>query len=279
MPGLDEMWSAAQRRSSAPSISGSSAPRVSGSLGAATGARAVPGDGDPGPQRQFHRRRPDARPRRRKLGPGHAPRRRRPAARRQQQPRHDGGPLYGSLPRPVPRRTSSQTSNGGDPFTEAGFTGWFDLDHGNDVISLGGRLGGVGRPVRADRDAVAASRRRADRWPVDLCQNTGDAAVVYVPRVGAGHRRDADERATTAAVLLDPDGALVSMAVGLGKRDGVAAAQRRPARRSRRRLYHVHGVPADPGRAVLRLVARRSVPARRGGAAPRPAAGPESPAR
>ncbi len=111
------------------------------------------------------------------------------------------------------------TDSGGNPFSEAGWTGWFDLDHGfavarhavavspcsqTGLLSL--RVGGV----------LTGS-------PVAECQTETDVAVLATHGISAGTGvtlTSTDNRAPTPA---NPVGALVRMTVALGEPGSVSA--------------------------------------------------------
>ena len=73
---------------------------------------------------------------------------------------------------------------------------------------------------------------RLTESPVDLCQNALDAAVAYVPRVGPGTPVTLTSSDNRGEYFLDPNGALVSMAVALGEPNSVPAASATASSRS-----------------------------------------------
>ena len=118
-----------------------------------------------------------------------------------------------------PQREIIATDSGGNPFTQAGWTGWYDLDHGFAVtpravvvapcaqtgvlrLRVGGRLAGS---------------------PVRLCQTETDAARVATTPIGAGTRVTLTSTDNRAAEPTDPSGALVSLSVALGEPGAVSA--------------------------------------------------------
>ncbi len=131
--------------------------------------------------------------------------------------------LYGSSPS-GPTPDFIQTGDGGNPFTESGFTGWFALDHGNAVISSGGRSAVLVGPCAQTGVLSLRVGARLTESPVDLCQNALDAAVAYVPRVGPGTPVTLTSSDNRGEYFLNPNGALVSMAVALGEPNSVPAA-------------------------------------------------------
>ncbi len=105
-----------------------------------------------------------------------------------------------------------QTGNGGDPFGQSGWTGWFDLDHGFAVRSHSVLLGPCSQTGVLDLSLSGELLAS----PLDLC-GSDDTATVPTPRLGPGATlslSSQDNRATTAAA---PNGALVRLAVALGE--------------------------------------------------------------
>jgi hypothetical protein len=105
------------------------------------------------------------------------------------------------------------TGDGGNPFTESGWTGWFDLDSGFSVRSHSIRLSPCGQTgvlaLRIDGSPTVA--------PVERCDTESDIAAVPArtvsPRV-AIVMSSLDNRAVTPP---NPAGALVKLTVALGE--------------------------------------------------------------
>jgi hypothetical protein len=130
--------------------------------------------------------------------------------------------LYGTS-RGSPSPDFIQTGDGGNPFTESGFTGWFALDHGNAIISSGrGSVVLVGPCTQTGLLSLRVGAALTES-PVDLCQMALDAAVVRVPHVSAGIPVTLTSNDNRGEYLLSPNGALVSMTVALGEPDSVPA--------------------------------------------------------
>jgi hypothetical protein len=115
------------------------------------------------------------------------------------------------------------TGNGGDPFTEAGYTGWFDLDNGYAVSSSGHggtvALGPCGQTGVLSL-AVGATLTQP---PAQLCSTEGDVAVVRTRALGPRtvvHLSSEDNRALNPR---DFSGALVKLTVSLGEPGAVSA--------------------------------------------------------
>jgi hypothetical protein len=109
-----------------------------------------------------------------------------------------------------------RTGDGGNPFGAAGWTGWFDLNHGSEVRSHNVLLGPCSQTGVLTLTLAAAPLASAQ----DLC-GSDDVANVPTPRLGPGSRlllSSQDNRATTAAA---PNGALVRMTVSLGEPSSV----------------------------------------------------------
>ncbi|HET8980052.1 MAG TPA: hypothetical protein VFN87_18010 [Solirubrobacteraceae bacterium] len=130
---------------------------------------------------------------------------------------------YGSSPT-SPAPDYIQTGDGGDPFSESGFTGWFDLDYGNAIISTGPRSSAVVVGPCAQTGVLSLRVGAAlTPSPVDLCQNAADAAAVPARHIGPGTRVTLTSKDNRGEYFLNPNGALVSMTVPLGEPDSVPA--------------------------------------------------------
>jgi hypothetical protein len=115
-----------------------------------------------------------------------------------------------------PRPELIQTGNGGDPFQQSGWTGWFDLDHGAAVRSRSVLLG----PCSQTGVLTLSVAGPPLASPLDLC-GSDNTATVPTPRLGPASRlrlSSSDNRASTAAA---PNGALVKLSVALGEPGGV----------------------------------------------------------
>ena len=112
------------------------------------------------------------------------------------------------------------TGSGGDPFSQSGFTGWYDLDTGYRVdrryvlIAPCSQVGVLG--LRVDGRDTAP--------PIDLCG--GESGVAHVPTrpLGAGSRLSFTSEDNRAPSAVNPSGALISLTVPLGEPGSVAAA-------------------------------------------------------
>jgi hypothetical protein len=130
--------------------------------------------------------------------------------------------LYG-LGKNTPSPDLVQTGDGGNPFTEAGFTGWFDLDHGYAVSS------GAHRTVYAigpcGQTGVLTLRIGASLAPspTEQCETESDLAPVFVGRVGLGTPVTLSSEDNRGGYALEPNGALVNMTVALGEPGSVTA--------------------------------------------------------
>jgi hypothetical protein len=112
-----------------------------------------------------------------------------------------------------------ETGSGGDPFTEAGWTGWFDLDTGFNVSRNSIRIGPCGQTgvLRLTVDGVATAP------PISECTTEQDQATVSTPRLTGASALTLSSEDNRAVSILDPSGALVKLTVPLGEPDGVAA--------------------------------------------------------
>ncbi len=112
-----------------------------------------------------------------------------------------------------------ETGDGGDPFTDSGWTGWFDLDTGYELgidgVALGpcSQTGVLGLSV----GGVLAEP------PIEQCETETDAAVVHTRRIGAGTSVTMSSEDNRAVSADNPAGALVKLTVSLGEPDSVPA--------------------------------------------------------
>ena len=115
------------------------------------------------------------------------------------------------------------TGDGGNPFTESGWTGWFDLDNGYAVHSSGHGstilLGPCGQTGVLSLKIGATFTTS----PVDLCSTESDASIVNTRRIGAGTPVSMTSEDNRGEYLLSPNGALVTMTVALGEPDSISA--------------------------------------------------------
>jgi hypothetical protein len=106
-----------------------------------------------------------------------------------------------------------QTGDGGNPFGQSGWTGWFDLDHGFAVGSRSVLLG----PCSQTGVLTLSLAGEPLASPLELCGTQSDLAEVPTPHLGPQSRlslSSQDNRATTAEA---PNGALVRLTVALGE--------------------------------------------------------------
>ena len=111
------------------------------------------------------------------------------------------------------------TGSGGNPFTEAGFTGWFDLDNGAAVSRRGVLMGPCGQTgVLSLRvgSALTAS-------PTELCETETDTAQVASGPIGPRTVVSLTSLDNRGAYVLNPPGTLVRMSVTLGEPGSVSA--------------------------------------------------------
>ena len=109
------------------------------------------------------------------------------------------------------------TGDGGDPFTEAGYTGWFDLDYGYAVGQSEALLGPCGQTgVLTLRVGTFTTEP-----PAQLCNTETDAALIPTPVIGLGTPLTLTSEDNRAESPIEPDGALVKLTVALGEPDSV----------------------------------------------------------
>jgi hypothetical protein len=111
------------------------------------------------------------------------------------------------------------TGAGGNPFTESGWTGWFDLDNGYAVGTGGVLLGPCGQ--------TGVLRLRVGKVttepPAELCQTESDVAEMDTSRITAGTPITMSSEDNRAVSSLNPGGALVNLTIHLGEPDSVPA--------------------------------------------------------
>jgi hypothetical protein len=111
------------------------------------------------------------------------------------------------------------TGAGGNPFTESGWTGWFDLDNGYGVGTGGVLLAPCGQT------GVLTLRvgKVTTEPPAELCQTESDVAEMDTGRITAGTPITMSSEDNRAVSSLNPGGALVRLTIHLGEPDSVSA--------------------------------------------------------
>ncbi len=186
--------------------------------------------------------------------------------------------LYG-LDKGSPAPDFIETGDGGNPFTESGFTGWFDLDHGYAVRSaqghtqlLIGPCGQTGVLILRVGAALAPS-------PTDQCDTETDAAPSNRRPRRPGDQRDDDQRGQPRWLRAGARRRARADDGGAGRAGQRVVDRQQPARLHPDGIPHLHRVPADPRRALLRPGLARSATACCAGAGRSPPAGPAPPVR
>lgn len=112
-----------------------------------------------------------------------------------------------------------ETGNGGNPFTQSGYTGWFDLDHGYAVGSRSVALGPCSQTgVLSLRIGSSLTQPSAQ-----LCSTESDAALINTRPIGLGTPLTLSSEDNRAASPLEPNGALVKLTLALGEPGSVSA--------------------------------------------------------
>jgi hypothetical protein len=129
---------------------------------------------------------------------------------------------------PTPHRQVILTGNGGNPFTEAGWTGWLAMDAGSaQQTGAGGSSLSLAPCFQAGTLTYTLNGASAAQSPNDLCNTQTDVATESTPVVGRG---DAvkwisnDNRAFDAPNAPNPNplGGLVSLTVPVGEPGSVS---------------------------------------------------------
>jgi hypothetical protein len=122
-----------------------------------------------------------------------------------------------------PAPDTIQTGNGGNPFTQSGFTGWFDLDHGFAVVT-GQRRGVIAVGPCSQTGVLGLTiDRRSTVPPADLCETEADVSLVRTNALSPGATLRLESNDNRASSPGNPNGALVSLGIQLGEPNSVAA--------------------------------------------------------
>jgi len=106
-----------------------------------------------------------------------------------------------------------QTGDGGNAFGQAGWTGWFDLDHG---YAVGSRSVLVG-PCSQTGVLTLSLAGEPLASPLELCGTQSDVAEVPTPHLGPRSQLSLSSQDNRATTVEAPDGALVRLTVALGE--------------------------------------------------------------
>jgi hypothetical protein len=140
---------------------------------------------------------------------------------------------YSGTGAPSPHHQVILTGNGGNPFTESGWTGWTALDNGTFVTddpSLGGPSVSVAPCFQTGVLGLSIDST-ATETPTDFCSTQTGAATVHVAHdIGPGDTVTVstnDNRAfappdVSSPATPNPNGGLVDLTVGAGEADAVS---------------------------------------------------------
>lgn len=107
------------------------------------------------------------------------------------------------------------TGQGGDPYDQAGFTGWYDLDSGYAVTHRGVLLA----PCSQVGVLTIRVRSTASAPPIENCDTETDVAAVATRPIGAGTPVSFSSEDNRASSPGNPYGALVKLTIPLGEPD------------------------------------------------------------
>jgi hypothetical protein len=109
------------------------------------------------------------------------------------------------------------TGDGGDPFSESGYTGWFDLDTGFALGSHGVIIG------PCSQTGVLSIRVGSSFTPSpsELCSTEADAAEIPTRFIGPGTAVTMTSQDNRAPSPIEAQGALVKMSLSLGEPDSI----------------------------------------------------------
>ena len=114
-----------------------------------------------------------------------------------------------------PPRDYIATGSGGDPYAQAGFTGWYDLDSGYAVAHQGVLLA----PCSQVGVLTVRVRGTASPPPIESCDTETDVAQVATRPIGAGSPVSFSSEDNRASSSGNPFGALVKLTIPLGEPD------------------------------------------------------------
>ena len=130
---------------------------------------------------------------------------------------------YSGAGAPQPTHQVILTGNGGNPFTEAGWTGWFDMDNGSAAANASGAGSLTLAPCfQSGLLSFTFDGSASGESPTDLCNTQTDAATVGTAQIGPADVLTAtsnDNRAFDAPSGPNPNplGGLVSLTVPVGE--------------------------------------------------------------
>jgi hypothetical protein len=130
--------------------------------------------------------------------------------------------LYG-FARTSPPPDLISTGDGGNPFTESGWTGWYELDHGFAVRSQG--RGGTITTAPCGQTGVQtlAVGSVFTESPAVLCSTAADDSLVRIPRLRPATRVTFTSEDNRGEYAARPNGTLVRLTVTLGEPDSISA--------------------------------------------------------
>lgn len=115
------------------------------------------------------------------------------------------------------------TGDGGNPFTESGWTGWYELDHGFAVRSGAHGATITTAPCGQTGVQTLAVGSVFTESPAVLCSTAADDAVVHVPRLSAATHVTFTSEDNRGEYATRPNGTLVRLTVSLGEPNSVSA--------------------------------------------------------
>ncbi|HEY5188229.1 MAG TPA: hypothetical protein VII87_04285, partial [Solirubrobacteraceae bacterium] len=131
----------------------------------------------------------------------------------------DGLAVAYGLAKDSPSPELIATGDGGNPFTESGYTGWFELDHFVAVHAHSVALGPCSQVgVLSLRVGAALTPP-----PAQLCSTERDTAEIPTHAIGPGTTVTLTSEDNRAVTPLEPDGALVKLTTTLGEPGAVTA--------------------------------------------------------
>jgi hypothetical protein len=116
-----------------------------------------------------------------------------------------------------------ETGDGGNPFTESGYTGWFSLDNGYAVHSGHGGSRVLLGPCSQTGVLSLRVGSAFTEPPAELCETESDAAIVRTRGLGPGTPLSMSSQDNRSDNPITPDGALIKLTIPLGEPNSVSA--------------------------------------------------------
>jgi hypothetical protein len=115
------------------------------------------------------------------------------------------------------------TGDGGNPFSAAGWTGWFALDNGYAVASSGSGGAIALEPCSQTGVLVLRINGVAAPSPTDTCETESGASITRTKRLTGAAALGMSSTDNRAVSPIDPSGALVSLVIPIGEPNSISS--------------------------------------------------------